>query len=217
MIPILYEKTETTFTSEGLGRLSDCISCVATEERNGIYEVEFQYPVNGALFDEIQIGRIVACTHDEQGDIQPFDIYAKSEPINGVVTFRAHHISYRLNEITVKPFTAGSCVEALSKIDSQSVTTNPFTFWTNKSVTATFMSETPRKARAMLGGEDNSILDVYGTGEYEFDKFDVKFYPISKVYLGNRMSAIRRREIIDFCHKKGIPYVGVKRKSSFSS
>ena len=176
MIPILYEKTETTFTSEGLGRLSDCISCVATEERNGIYEVEFQYPVNGALFDEIQIGRIVACTHDEQGDIQPFDIYAKSEPINGVVTFRAHHISYRLNEITVKPFTAGSCVEALSKIDSQSVTTNPFTFWTNKSVTATFMSETPRNARAMLGGGDNSILDVYGTGEYEFDKFDVKFY-----------------------------------------
>lgn len=176
MIPILYEKTETTFTSEGLGRLSDCISCAATEERNGIYEVEFQYPVNGALFDEIQIGRIVACTHDEQGDIQPFDIYAKSEPINGVVTFRAHHISYRLNEITVKPFTAGSCVEAMSKIDSQSVTTNPFTFWTNKSVTATFMSETPRKARAMLGGEDNSILDVYGTGEYEFDKFDVKLY-----------------------------------------
>ena len=176
MIPILYEKTEITFTSEGLGRLSDCISCVATEERNGIYEVEFQYPVNGALFDEIQIGRIVACTHDEQGDIQPFDIYAKSEPINGVVTFRAHHISYRLNEITVKPFTAGSCVEALSKIDSQSVTTNPFTFWTNKSVTATFMSETPRNARAMLGGGDNSILDVYGTGEYEFDKFDVKFY-----------------------------------------
>lgn len=176
MIPILYEKTETAFTSNGLGRLSDCIRCIVTEERNGIYECEFDYPVSGVRFDDIQIGRIISCTHDEQGDAQPFDIYAKSEPINGVATFRAHHISYRLNEITVKPFTAGSCVEALSKIGSQSVTTNPFTFWTNKSVTATFMSETPRKARAMLGGEDNSILDVYGTGEYEFDKFDVKLY-----------------------------------------
>ena len=176
MIPILYEKTETAFTSNGLGRLSNCIRCIVTEGRNDIYEAEFDYPVTGVHFDDIQIGRIIACTHDEQGDVQPFDIYAKSEPINGVVTFRAHHISYRLNEITVKPFTAGSCAEALSKIDSQSVTTNPFTFWTNKSVTATFMSETPRKARAMLGGEDNSILDVYGTGEYEFDKFDVKLY-----------------------------------------
>ena len=176
MIPILYEKTETAFTSNGLGRLSDCIRCIVTEGRNDIYEAEFDYPVTGAHFDDIQIGRIISCTHDEQGDTQPFDIYAKSEPINGVVTFRAHHISYRLNEITVKPFTAGSCAEALAKIDSQSVTTNPFTFWTNKSVTATFMSETPRKARAMLGGENNSILDVYGTGEYEFDKFDVKLY-----------------------------------------
>ena len=176
MIPILYEKTETAFTSNGLGRLSDCIRCIVTEGRNDIYEAEFDYPVTGAHFDDIQIGRIISCTHDEQGDTQPFDIYAKSEPINGVVTFRAHHISYRLNEITVKPFTAGSCAEALAKIDSQSVTTNPFTFWTNKSVTATFMSETPRKAGAMLGGENNSILDVYGTGEYEFDKFDVKLY-----------------------------------------
>lgn len=176
MIPILYEKDETQFTTNGLGRLTDCTYCRAIEERNGIYEAEFDYPVTGAHFDDIQIGRIIACTHDEQGDVQPFDIYAKSEPINGVVTFRAHHISYRLNEITVKPFTAGSCAEALSKIDSKSVTTNPFTFWTNKSVTATFMSETPRKARAMLGGENNSILDVYGTGEYEFDKFDVKLY-----------------------------------------
>lgn len=176
MIPILYEKTETAFTSNGLGRLSDAIRCIVTEGRNDVYECELDYPVAGVYFEEIQIGRIICATHDEQGDVQPFDIYAKSEPINGVVTFRAHHISYRLNEITVKPFTAGSCAEALSKIDSQSVTTNPFTFWTNKSVSATFMSETPRKARAVLGGEDNSILDVYGTGEYEFDKFDVKLY-----------------------------------------
>jgi len=176
MIPILYEKTETAFTSNGLGRLSDCIRCIATEERNGIYEVEFDYPVTGILFSEIQEGRIIACTHDEQGDIQPFDIYRRTEPINGVVTFYAHHISYRLSGITVKPFTAGSCAEALSKIKTQSVTTNPFTFWTDKSVTAQYTSERPKIAKGMLAGEEGSILDVFGTGEYEFDKFTVKLH-----------------------------------------
>lgn len=176
MIPILYEKTESNFRSNGLGRLSDCIRCLASEERNGIYEVEFDYPVTGVHFEDIQMGRIIACTHDEQGDVQPFDIYAKSEPINGIVTFYAHHISYRLNEITVKPFTAGSCADAISKIKTQSVKANPFTFWTDKSVAASYISETPRKARTMLGGEENSILDVFGTGEYEFDKFDVKLH-----------------------------------------
>lgn len=176
MIPILYEKTETAFSSNGLGRLSDCIRCIVTEERNGTYECEFDYPVTGVLFSEIQEGRIIACTHDEQGDVQPFDIYRRTEPINGVVTFFAHHISYRLGEITVKPFTAETCIEALSKIKSQAVTTNPFTFWTDKSVTAEFISDVPKNAKNMLVGEEGSILDVYGTGEYEYDKFDVKLH-----------------------------------------
>ena len=176
MIPILYEKTETNFTTNGLGRLSDCIRCIAIEERNGIYEVEFDYPVTGVLFSEIQEGRIIACTHDEHGDIQPFDIYRRTEPINGVVTFYAHHISYRLSEITVKPFIAGSCVAALQKIKSQSVNPNPFTFWTDKSVTANLVSDVPKNAKGMLVGEEGSILDVYGTGEYEYDKFNVKLH-----------------------------------------
>lgn len=176
MIPILFENNETAFTSNGLGRLAGCIRCVVAEERNGIYECEFDYPVTGVLFDSIQEGRIIACTHDEQGDIQPFDIYGRSEPINGVVTFYAHHISYRLNEITVKPFTAGSCSEALQKIKSQSANSNPFSFWTNKSVTSDYVSKVPKNAKDMLCGEEGSILDVYGTGEYEYDKFAVKLY-----------------------------------------
>lgn len=176
MIPILYEKNETAFTSNGLGRLTDCISCIVTEERNGRYECSFEYPINGNHFDDIQIGRVIACTHDDYGDIQPFDIYAKSEPLNGIVTFYAHHISYRLNEITVKPFEAGTVALALQDIKSYSVTTNPFTFWTDRSASAQFVNDVPRKARNMLGGEENSILDVFGTGEYEFDKFTVRFY-----------------------------------------
>lgn len=176
MIPILFEKAETSFTSNGLGRLSDCIRCIVTEERNGIYECEFDYPVSGLMFSQIEEGRIIGCTHDDNHDIQPFDIYGRSEPINGVVTFYAHHISYRLNEITVKPFSASSCAEALQKIKSQSVNTNPFTFWTDKSVSATMTSAAPKGAKDLLSGSEGSILDIYGTGEYKFNKFEVRLY-----------------------------------------
>lgn len=176
MIPILYERTETTFTSNGLGRLSDCIRCIVTEERNGIFECEFDYPVSGPMFSQIEEGRIIGCTHDDNQDVQPFDIYGRSEPINGIVTFYAHHISYRLNEITVKPFTAGSCVEALSKIKSESVNTNPFTFWTNKVVTSAFNLDVPKNAKDLLSGSQGSILDIYGTGEYQYNKFNVNLY-----------------------------------------
>ena len=39
----------------------------------------------------------------------------------------------------------------------------------------------------------------------------VPFFPITKVFLGNRMPQVARREIIDICHDRNIPYIGVTR------
>lgn len=64
MIPILYDKGEFSFTSGGLGRLKDCVSCIVTEERNGIYECDFEYPVGGLNYDLIEVGRIICVSHD---------------------------------------------------------------------------------------------------------------------------------------------------------
>lgn len=177
MIPVLYNADETRFINNGRGKLTDCISCIVTEERNGIYEMEFQYPITGIHFDELEIGRIVTATHDDNGDVQPFVIYSRSVPdLRGVCRFNAHHISYRLSDVVVMPFTAGSCAAALQGIKDNSINANTFTFWTDKSVAKGYTNTVPRQARNMLGGEENSILDVYGTGEYEFDVFDVKLH-----------------------------------------
>lgn len=177
MIPILYNRDETRLVTNGIGRLSDCTRFVVTEERNGIYEAEFDYPITGVHFDEIDIGKIVACTHDDKHDIQPFVIYSRSVPdLNGIVTFNAHHISYMLSDIVVMPYTAGSVAAALNGIATNSVNGNPFTFWTDKTTTGTYTNDVPRNARNMLGGEENSILDVFGGGDYEFDKFVVKLH-----------------------------------------
>lgn len=173
MIPILYDRAETSFESEGIARLAECSRCVVTEERNGVFEIEFDYPVTGKMFDEIEVGRIVCATHDETQEPQPFDIYKKSEPIGGVVTFYGHHISYRLNEVVVKPFTATSCATAIAGLKTNSVGTNPFTFSTDKDVTAEYKTTTPQSLRGLLGGQENSLLDVYGKGEYKFDKWAV--------------------------------------------
>lgn len=177
MIPILYDKTETAFTSNGLGRLADCLRCEVTEERNGIYECEFDYPISGDKYDSIQEGRIIAATHDDNGDIQPFDIYHRTAPINGVVTFYAHHISYRQNGITVKPFmTTTNVAAAIAALKTYSVGTNPFTYWTDRTTTGNYYNSKPSSLKALLGGEENSLLDVFGVGEYEFDKFTTKLW-----------------------------------------
>ena len=176
MIPILYEKDEKEFLSGGIGFLADCVSCEVTEERNGIYECEFEYPMNGPLFGEIKEGRIIYATHDDTKVPQPFDIYGRSAPIDGVVTYYAHHISYRLSTATVMPFEAESCADAISKIGQNIVSDDTFTFWTDKDVKAPYKLIVPGIARETLGGSEGSVLDVYGKGTYEFDKFNVNLY-----------------------------------------
>lgn len=177
MIPILYTAEELDFTSNGVGRLSDCLSCVVTEERNGIYELEFQYPITGAWYERmITEGGCVGVFHDDNHDLQPFDIYSYSAPINGIVTFYAHHISYRLNKVILQPFTVSSITMLMAQLPYHAVTYCPFEFWTDKVVSAQFKVEHPENCRAILAGQDGSVLDVYGKGEYEFDVFDVKLY-----------------------------------------
>ena len=175
MIPILYEPNETAFVSNGIGRLRSCLSAVVSEERNGIYELDFEYPVDGANFDLIQPGRIVAVTHDDSGDVQPFDIVGYSKPINGVVTFHAVHISYRQSGYTV----AGTNINSLSAAFSLlgGVSGNPFTYNADFSSSAYMAAAdgVPRTVRQLLGGVEGSILDTYG-GEYEFDRFNVNLY-----------------------------------------
>jgi len=174
MIPILFEATETSFATNGIARLRDCISCVVTEERNGVYECVFEYPIDGAHFEDIIPGRIIGVTHDESGDLQPFDIVSYSKPINGVASFHAVHISYRQSFLTVTGSGISSLADALDLL-TRATPTNPFTYETDITSSAYFAGAngTPKTVRELLGGSEGSILDSYG-GEYEFDKFSVK-------------------------------------------
>lgn len=176
MIPILYDSSEVSFENNGIGRLSDCISCVVTEERNGIYECEFEYPITGVHYSDIAEGRYISVTHDDKGDRQPFKIYSRSAPLKGVVTFNAHHKSYELANVILKPFTATSAASAFAKFETQTITDNPFTFWTDKATGGNFEVEVPTSIREVLGGSKGSILDAFGGGDYEFDGTQVKLW-----------------------------------------
>lgn len=175
MIPVLYKSTETNFTTQGLGAIKDAISCYVTEERNGIYELEMEYPQTGVHFDDIQNGNIIMAIPSPYRDAQPFRIYKVTKPLNGNVTVYANHISYDLNKIPVNPLSATTVSSALSRIKDNMQIQNNFLFWTDKTTTADFSSAVPSACRSLLGGQEGSILDVYG-GEYEWDRFTVRLH-----------------------------------------
>lgn len=176
MIPILYEGTETSFTTNGLGRLSDAITCKVTEERNGSYELEMTYPVSGIHFEDITEGKIILAQPHDGGLTEPFIIYRIEKPINGICTIKGEHISYRLCDIVAMPFTAGTIQEAFGLIPSKSATSNPFNFTTDIVSSVGYTLDHPMSVRGMLGGESGSILDTYGQGDYEFSRFDVTLH-----------------------------------------
>lgn len=179
MIPILYPADEQDFTSNGIGRLRDTISCLCVEERNSIYEVDFEYPVDGAHFDDIQCGRIIGVRHDDSNDVQPFDIVGYSKPIDGIVTFHAVHVSYRQRGIITQAANVTSLATAFSCLTDPTTVypSNPFSYWTDKTSSGfcAAFDATPRSVKSLLGGVEGSILDTYG-GEYEWDRFTVKLH-----------------------------------------
>lgn len=173
MIPILYESNETEFRSNGLGRLRDCIDCVVTEERNGIYECDFTYPINGSNYDRIKLGRIIAVEHDDTNDVQPFDIVSCTRPIDGKVTFHATHISYRMSKMVANGSNINSLASAFNMLKNASPS-NPFTYESDQPDSGYMAAAdgVPKTVRQFLGGVEGSILDTY-RGEYEWDKFRV--------------------------------------------
>lgn len=173
--PILYSSTETNFDNNGIGILSDCVSCFVTEEANGIFELEMQYPMDGIHYSEILDRSIIKAKPDQFRDHQLFRVYYKSKPLSGIVSISAQHISYDLSGIPVSPFEAESASHALQGLKNNAVVYCPFEFWTDKSTSGRFNVSVPSSIRSNFGGSEGSILDVYG-GEFEFDNFIVKLH-----------------------------------------
>lgn len=174
MIPILYEETEIEFKTNGIGRLADAISCTVTEERNGVYELEMEYPETGKLFKELKHSRIIGAVPSEDASIQGFRIYKISKPISGTVTVSAEHISYQLSHIpTLLPGTVvTSAQSALQLLSDNAMVSNPFSFTTDVTAAGSFSADGLYSIRGILAGTAGSVLQAFG-GEYEFDNWHV--------------------------------------------
>ena len=59
MIPCLYLNTETSFSSNGIGKLCDALSARVGEKRHGSYELQLTYPSDGVHAEELIAGAII--------------------------------------------------------------------------------------------------------------------------------------------------------------
>lgn len=173
--PRLYPPTAAAWDTNGLGALSDCISCVVEETLNGPFELEMQYRLNGLHYADVTLRSIILAKPNPTARPQPFRVYKISRPINGVVTINAQHLSYDLSGIVIEPFNAPSLASAMEGMKTNAVTENPFEYETDKTVISDFVVSYPSSARSLVAGQRGSLLDTYG-GELEFDRYQVKLW-----------------------------------------
>ncbi|MDV7728381.1 phage tail spike protein [Enterococcus faecium] len=92
----LYEKTESNFNHNGLAVLDGVVvSPVVTEQLNGLFSLEFDYPIHAKVSDKLRPEMIVKCHVPELQD-QLFRIVERDDSLGGLVHIVAHHIFYDL-------------------------------------------------------------------------------------------------------------------------
>lgn len=170
MMPILYDSTESSFASLGIGALPDATRCTVKEELGGVYEMTMTYPVSGVHAAEIASDRIIAAPNNDQDKPQPFRIYSVHPSLNGhSITVKAEHISYQLNHIPVAPFRLTNIGAVGQELAANMLLSSPFIVTTDLESSMSYPLDRPYMARTIL----KTLADQYG-GELEYDRFDVK-------------------------------------------
>lgn len=171
---LLYAPSEESFLSNGIGALSDAVSCLVTEERNGQFELEMVYPITGVHYSDIQYRSILYVKPNPFDNPQPFRVYRITRPLNGLVTVYAQHITYDLNGIPITPFHTYTIEGVLEALQTNSAIDNNFEYYTDKSPLMDGEIETlvPYSARYILGGMQGSVLQTF-QGEYYYNGFTV--------------------------------------------
>ncbi|WP_411679843.1 phage tail spike protein [Clostridium thailandense] len=164
----IYDKrtTKGNFDNNGLGILSETISCYIIEELNGDYSLELEYPANSKKSKYLEEWNII------KADGQLFRIYKVEKNSDGknVIKIWAKHIFYDLVYYFIENMKAENCSikTALQKslvgdliviytADSDIITANTISVIEKNPVEAIF-----------------SIIDIWGCGELKRDNFDIK-------------------------------------------
>lgn len=175
MIPILYAASETDFTTNGIGLLTDAVSCTVTEERNGAYEATLVYPAKGHLAEYIAEDAIIKAKANDTDEPQLFRIYKSGKQIGSNTTWNAEHISYELTGNPVERFSISgvNAEQALNSLLAAAVFKHKYTAISDiTTVNGTSIADVV-SVRKALGGVEGSILDTWG-GEYHFNNYRIE-------------------------------------------
>lgn len=179
--PILYKANETNFEHLGVSVLSDASKCHVSREKNGIYILEFDYPINGKDVEKIKEGMYIKSDAGYRTKNQRFIVSKITKTQNEFKIYCQHISQVKTTMNAIRPditLTSVSAVGAL-RVWRDNLLDSREEFFVQSDISTlnstTWKIENIENARDALGGKAGSILDVWG-GEYEFDNLNITLH-----------------------------------------
>ena len=179
--PILYKANETNFEHLGVSVLSDASKCYVSRERNGIYILEFDYPVNGKDVDKIKEGMYIKADAGYRTKNQRFIVSKITKTQNDFKLYCQHISQVKTTMNAIRPDITVTSVSAVGALTAwrDNLLDSREEFFVQSDISTlnstTWKVENIENARDALGGKAGSILDVWG-GEYEFDNLNITLH-----------------------------------------
>ena len=173
----LFEQHEQEFTSNGLGILDDVLKCVVTEVRNGKFELEMEYPIQGEYTTELKENRYIYVKPNDYDAPHPFRIYeVASDLAAGHLTIKAVTKADELSGNLVKPFalSSGDPRDHWRNIQSYAMDPIKYQLGSNILTRAPIENDKITNLLAFLNGSEHSIVsEIGGEIKYGVNRIDL--------------------------------------------
>ena len=179
--PILYKANETNFEHLGVSVLSDASKCHVSREKNGIYILEFDYPINGKDVEKIKEGMYIKSDAGYRTKNQRFIVSKITKTQNEFKIYCQHISQVKTTMNAIRPDITVTSVSAMGALRAwrDNLLDSREEFFVQSDISTlnstTWKVENIENARDALGGKAGSILDVWG-GEYEFDNLNITLH-----------------------------------------
>ena len=172
MIPVIFKPGEKDFTTNGLGRLIDATRCEITEEANGKYELEMDYPAISRFSDYSENGYQIKAKPNDLEEYHIFEIKQtfKDTFTNSIVIY-AQSRTYKLGNRQVRLVTVDNRngAEAMRLIEQNMDEPCDIKLYSDINTASSTVFEA-RNVLNCIAGEQGSLLQYWG-GEIKREPF----------------------------------------------
>ena len=221
MTPILYEKDEIDFTSQGLGSLVEIYDADVAEQRNGLLQLTASYPVTGVRYDDISVGRIILAKPNQRDEPHAFRITSTDLDIMGHnVMIEADSITYDLNHNIVKHVSVNGQSGQAMMTALQMAVVNPsiFTFYSDITHVSSTSLDYVNPMEAVIGVK-GSFLQIWG-GELKRENRRVAMFNrrgrdnVATFRLGKNISGLKYKVDISSLVTRILPIKSVQENDT---